>query len=98
MSSSAEPFFISRSRARPPISVIATYANHVCGTGQAGGLLPVPEEASHQHHLADVVGVVVRDQEQLAEVRLAGALRNPREHVDGLVCGQLAHGFAITAE
>ena len=48
--------------------------------------------------LAEVIGVVIDHQQQLAEIRLAGSMRDAREEVDVGVCGQLLQRVAIAAQ
>src|SRR5438034_1864030 len=43
--------------------------------------LPGAEQASDQHELPQVIGVVVREDERFAQHRLPGAMREPGEQV-----------------
>ena len=50
--------------------------------GLENGLGPAGEETADKDELADVVGVVVSEQESLAEERLVVGVRDGREEID----------------
>ena len=64
--------------------------------GLGGG--PSAKEPPHDHQLPQVVGGVVEHQEQLAEVRMIGAVRRDGEEIDPRVSRQFLEPFAILAD
>ena len=62
------------------------------------GSAPGAELLANHDELADVVGGVVGDEQQLADVRLAIAVRDLREQVDGLVVGEGFERRAVLAK
>src|SRR3989449_9387536 len=59
------------------------------------GCLPGAKQASDQHELPQVIGVVVREAERLAQYRLPGAMREAGEQVRRGVAHQSPHGLEI---
>src|SRR5207247_388543 len=57
--------------------------------------LPGAEQASDQHELPQVIGVVVREDERFAQYRLPGAMREAGEQVRRRVAHQSPHGLVI---
>ena len=52
---------------------------------------------SQEHHLSDVVSVVVRNQKRLAENVLAGPVRNLRVQIGLWIFNQLLHRLQVLA-
>src|SRR6478735_1658165 len=71
----------SRETAIAPISTAATPVA-LRPSPFAIRLLPDPQQAPHDHQLANVVRGVVRDQEQFTQVGLTAAVRDPRGQLD----------------
>ena len=59
---------------------------------------PVAQQAPEQHQLPDMVGGVIRHQQQLAEIRLTRTVRDPRREIDAGVRSQLLELLPILAE
>src|SRR5437667_278672 len=57
----------------------------------AGSSLPGPEQASEQHKLSHVIGVVIGEDERFAQHGLSSAVRDLREQIDLRVAYQSLH-------
>src|SRR5262249_62071450 len=70
-----------------------------CGTPPPeNGLGPTGEEAADEDELADVVGVVVGEQESLAEERLVIGVSDGREEIGGSVFDFGGEFFQVSAK
>ena len=61
-------------------------------------LFPRAEQASHGHELADMVRVVIDDEQQLAQVGLARSVWNLRKWINTRIVCQLLQRLAVAAE
>jgi hypothetical protein len=69
-----------------------------CSLSQSLSGGPGAKEPPRNHQLPQVVGGVVERQEQLAEVRLIGAVRRDGDEIDPSVSRQFLELFAILAD
>ena len=61
-------------------------------------LLPGAEKAADQDHLAQVIGVVVGDEQRFTKNGLPGAVRDAREEIRLRICYEFFHRRKIPRE
>src|SRR5438445_246952 len=73
---------------------------HKSETGHAASLLGFPraQQLPEQHQLPNVIGVVVGNEQRLAQDRLTTAMRNAGEQISIGVRDQIFHRLQISAE